>query len=145
VSTVQLKAPDFALRVAEILGAYGLSPSKLALEITESVDLVPEAHALRNINELRKLGVQVWLDDFGTGYAGLSWLRHINFDTVKIDRSFLHDCQSVQGRNMLEGLVRLLRSLDLVVLVEGVETEDQRALLKRLGVNLIQGFLIGRP
>lgn len=145
VSTVQLKAPDFALRVTEILGAYGISPSKLALEITESIDLVPEAHALRNINELRKLGVQIWLDDFGTGYAGLSWLRHINFDTVKIDRSFLHDCQSVQGMNMLEGLIKLLRSLGLTVLVEGVETEDQRALLKRLGVNLIQGFLLGRP
>src|SRR5690606_23114857 len=67
VSTVQLKAPDFALRVAETLGAHGMQPGKLALEITESVDLVPEAQAVRNIEEVRKLGVKVWLDDFGTG------------------------------------------------------------------------------
>jgi len=67
VSTVQLKAPDFALRVAETLGAHGMQPGKLALEITESVDLVPEAQAVRNIEEVRKLGVKVWLAGFGTG------------------------------------------------------------------------------
>lgn len=145
VSAVQLKAQNFPLRIAEILNRHGLSPRQLALEITERIDIVPEAQAVRNVEQLRSLGVQVWLDDFGTGYAGLGWLRRFRFDIVKIDRGFLNDCQTPHGVRMLHGIVNLLRTLGHTVLVEGVETEEQRALMASLGVDLIQGYLVGHP
>lgn len=145
VSAVQLKAPDFPLMIAEALGRNRLVPQKLALEITEGIDIVPEAQVLKNIGHLRDLGVQVWLDDFGTGFAGLTSLRRVEFDVVKIDRSFLHDCHTPQGQIMLQDMVTLLRNLGHRVLVEGVETEEQQTLLQRLGVHSMQGFLTGRP
>lgn len=145
VSAVQIKAPNFSLRVTEILNRHGLAPRQLALEVTERVDIIPEPQVMRNIEQLRNLGVQIWLDDFGTGYAGIGWLRRFEFDIVKIDRGFLHECQTAQGLRMLHGMISLLRSLGRTVLVEGVETEEQKNLLKRLGVDLVQGFLMGRP
>ena len=145
VSAVQLKAPNFPLRIAEALGRHALSAHKLALEITEGIDIFPETQVLKNIDQLRNLGVQVWLDDFGTGFAGLAWLRRVEFDLVKIDRSFLHDCHAAQGLTMLQDMVQLLRNLGHKVLVEGVETEEQQRLLQQLGVNFMQGFLMGRP
>ncbi len=145
ISAVQLKAPNFSLRVAEILSRHGLAPHQLALEVTERIDLIPEPQVSRNLDHLQNLGVQMWLDDFGTGYAGIGWLRRFEFDIVKIDRSFLNECQTAQGFRMLHGMVSLLRSLGRTVLVEGVETEEQKQLLRRLGVDLVQGYLMGRP
>jgi len=145
VSVFQLKVPNFSLRITEILGRHGLAPQKLAIEITEGSDIFLEAQAVRNVERLRKLGVQIWLDDFGTGFAGLTWLRRFKFDVVKIDRSFLHDCQTSHGLSLLRDMVGLLRNLGHVVLAEGVETEEQYILLQRLGVDLMQGFLTGHP
>ena len=145
VSVLQLKAPNFSLRVTEILGRHGLAPQKLAIEITEGSDIFLEAQAVRNMERLRKLGVQIWLDDFGTGFAGLTWLRRFKFDVVKIDRSFLHDCQTSRGLSLLRDMVGLLRNLGHAVLAEGVETEEQYILLQRLGVDSMQGFLTGHP
>ena len=145
VSVLQLKAPNFSLRITEILGRHGLAPQKLAIEITEGSDIFLEAQAVRNMERLRNLGVQIWLDDFGTGFAGLSWLRRFKFDVVKIDRSFLHDCQTSRGLSLLQDMVGLLRNLEHAVLAEGVETEEQQMLLQRLGVHSMQGFLTGHP
>jgi diguanylate cyclase len=145
VSIVQLKAPNFPLRITDILGRHGLAPRKLALEITEGSDIFLEAQAARNIEQLRNLGVQIWLDDFGTGFAGLAWLRRFKFDVVKIDRSFLHDCQTSRGLSLLKDMVRLLRNLGHTVLVEGVETKEQQTLLQGLGIQSTQGFFTGRP
>lgn len=145
VSVVQLKVANFPLQVAQILGRHGLAPHRLALEVTEGSDIFMEAQAARNIEQLRNLGVQIWLDDFGTGYAGLAWLRRFRFDVVKIDRSFLHDCQTSRGFTLLEDMVTLLRNHGHAVLVEGVETEAQLAVLRRMGVHSIQGFLGGHP
>jgi diguanylate cyclase len=145
VSAIQLKTPEFAVRVAETLARHGVKPSKLALEITEGIDIVIETQAQKNIEALHNFGIQVWLDDFGTGFAGLAWLRQFDFDVVKIDRAFLHDCQTTQGLNLLQDMVRLLRNLGLKVLVEGVETLEQQQLLQRLAVNSMQGYFLGRP
>ena len=145
VSAMQLKTPGFPLQVTEIIGQFGISPRKLALEVTEGIDIALETQAQKNIEQLRAFGVQVWLDDFGTGFAGLAWLRRFDFDVVKIDRAFLHDCESLRGSSMLQDMVRLLRNRGVHVLVEGVETKQQVDLLKRLGVNTMQGFYLGRP
>jgi EAL domain-containing protein (putative c-di-GMP-specific phosphodiesterase class I) len=145
ISAIQLKAPNFSLLVAEILGRYEIAPNRLALEFTEGMDIVPDAVALRNIEHLRNLGVQVWLDDFGTGFASLAWLRRFDFDVVKIDRSFLHECHIPQGMRMLQDMVRLLRNQGYKVLVEGIETGEQKVLVPRLGVHAMQGYHLGRP
>lgn len=145
VSAIQLKTPGFPLQVTEIVAQYGMSPRMLALEVTEGIDIALETQAQKNIEQLRAFGIQIWLDDFGTGYAGLAWLRRFDFDVVKIDRAFLQDCESVRGANMLTDMVRLLRNRGVSVVVEGVETKQQVDLLKRLGVNTMQGFYLGRP
>lgn len=145
VSAIQMKTPGFPLQVTEIITQYGLPPHKLALEITEGIDIALETQAQKNIEQLRAFGVQIWLDDFGTGFAGLAWLRRFDFDVVKVDRAFLNDCESVQGTNMLSDMVRLLKNRGMPVLVEGVETKQQVDLLKRLGVNIMQGYYMGRP
>jgi diguanylate cyclase len=145
VSAIQLKTAGFPLQVAEIVGQYGLAPGRLALEVTEGIDIAMETQAQKNIEQLRNFGVQIWLDDFGTGFAGLAWLRRFDFDVVKIDRAFLNDCETIRGSNMLQDMVRLLRNRNVKVLVEGVETKQQVELLKRLNVNTIQNFYLGRP
>ena len=145
VSAIQMKTPGFPLQVTEIIAQYGVPPRKLALEVTEGIDIALETQAQKNIEQLRAAGVQIWLDDFGTGFAGLAWLRRFDFDVVKIDRAFLNDCESLEGTNMLSDMVRLLRNRGVNVLVEGVETKQQVDLLKRLGVNTMQGFYLGRP
>ena len=90
--------------------------------------------------DLKQLGVEIWLDDFGTGFAGLSWLRLIDFDTVKVDRSFLHDCDSERGIAMFQDIVRLIRNREPNILVEGVETKEQMELLRRLRIEFVQGY-----
>lgn len=145
VSPIELKMPGFATYVAATLSEFGLMGARLAFEITEGVELEMDQEVVRCISDLRKLGAQIWLDDFGTGFAGLSWLRLIEFDTVKIDRSFLHDCDTERGRMMLRDIISLLRNRGLRILVEGAETEAHELLMRQYGIDQIQGFHVGRP
>lgn len=145
VSAVQLKAPGFSLTVAAMLGEFRLDPGRLALEITESLQIESQPEIVRTIGELRRLGVRIWLDDFGTGFAGLSCIREIEFDTVKIDRSFLHASQTARGAEMFRNIVGLVKSAGCVTVVEGVQTAEQQALSIEQGVGLLQGYHLGRP
>lgn len=145
VSPVQLQAPGFAASVAAILGSTGVSGSRLALEITEGLEMEMHSNVLRCIADLKRLGIKIWLDDFGTGFAGLSWLRLIDFDVVKVDRSFLQDWGSAKGRTMLRDIVGLVRNRGPRILIEGVETRDQLQLAHRLGIDHVQGYFVGRP
>jgi EAL domain-containing protein (putative c-di-GMP-specific phosphodiesterase class I) len=145
VSPIQLKAPGFATSVAAILSETGVAGSRLAFEITEGLEMEMHSDILRCISDLKLLGIKVWLDDFGTGFAGLSWLRLIDFDMVKIDRSFLHDCDAPRGKAMLQDIIALIRNRGHKILIEGVETDGQMALARELGIDHIQGFHVGRP
>lgn len=145
VSGVQLKLPGFALQVAEIVSRFAVPPEKLVLEVTEGIDILMDVQVQHNIEQLKKLGLHIWLDDFGTGFAGLAWLRQFDFDVVKVDRNFLHDCHTVGGLNFLRDMVKMLRNQQYKVLVEGVETAEQRQLLKHLGVEMMQGYFLGMP
>lgn len=145
VSPVQLKTPGFATSVAAILGETGVAGSRLAFEITEGLEMEMHSDILRCISDLKLLGIRIWLDDFGTGFAGLSWLRLIDFDTVKIDRSFLHDCGVPRGKAMLQDIIGLVRNRGHKILVEGVETDEQMALMREFGIDQVQGFYVGRP
>lgn len=145
VSPIQLKAPGFSASVAAILGETGVAGGRLAFEITEGLEMEMDSDILRCISDLKTLGIRIWLDDFGTGFAGLSWLRLIDFDTVKIDRSFLHDCDTDRGKAMLRDIIGLIRNRGHKILVEGVETETQLALMRRFRIDYVQGYHVGRP
>ena len=145
VSPIQLKTAGFATSVAAILAETGVPGSRLAFEITEGLEMEMHSDILRCIGDLKLLGIRIWLDDFGTGFAGLSWLRLIDFDTVKIDRSFLHDCAIPRGKAMLQDIIGLVRNRGHKILVEGVETDQQMALMLEFGIDQVQGFHVGRP
>ncbi len=145
VSPIQLKTPGFAASVAAILYETGVNGGRLAFEITEGLEMEMHSDVLRCISDLKTLGINIWLDDFGTGFAGLSWLRLIDFDTVKIDRSFLHDSASPRGKAMLQDIIGLIRNRGPKILVEGVETEEQLALMREFRIDHVQGFHVGRP
>ncbi|MEK1931414.1 MAG: GGDEF and EAL domain-containing protein [Pararhizobium sp.] len=145
VSPIQLKAPGFAASVAAILGETGVAGGRLALEITEGLEMEMHSDILRCISDLKTLGIKIWLDDFGTGFAGLSWLRLIDFDTVKIDRSFLHDCGTSRGKAMLQDIIGLVRNRGHKILVEGVENDEQLRFMKECRIDQVQGFHVGRP
>jgi EAL domain-containing protein (putative c-di-GMP-specific phosphodiesterase class I) len=145
VSPIELKTAGFADYVEATLEEFCLTGARLALEITEGAEMEIDQDVVRCISALRKLGVQVWLDDFGTGFAGLSWLRLIEFDTVKIDRSFLHDCNTEKGKRLLLDIIGLLRNRGVNIIVEGVETIEHQRLMQQYGINQLQGYYIARP
>jgi diguanylate cyclase (GGDEF)-like protein/PAS domain S-box-containing protein len=146
LSPMQFRARSVVEAVRNALGASGLAPDRLILEITETVLLVDDAYTTAALRELRGLGVQVALDDFGAGYSSLSYLQKFRFDVIKIDRAFI---ASTSGDTVTPVLLRTMlnlgRELGAAVVAEGVETEEQRAGLRRNGAELAQGFLFGGP
>ena len=131
--------------VGEALARHGLPPSALTLEVTESA-FVDDPDGVAGLERLRAIGVRVAVDDFGTGYSSLSTLRDLPADAVKIDRSFVDRIGSdPQVSALVRGIVDLAHALELEVVGEGVETEEQSALLASSGCDLAQGWLHGRP
>jgi EAL domain-containing protein (putative c-di-GMP-specific phosphodiesterase class I) len=118
----------------------------LALEITESVlvdntDTVP-----RVVEQIRAMGISISIDDFGTGYSSLLHLKRLPYDTLKIDREFVKDVTiNAHDASMVRAIIAMAASLDLVVVAEGVETEEQREFLNELGCDEIQGYLVSKP
>lgn len=132
--------------VEACLHAYSHPAALLTLEVTESSELDHQGKGLDVIRGLRALGCKVSIDDFGTGYSSLGYLRNIEIDEVKIDRAFVADIEtSSRAREFLKAIIRLPNCLDLAVIVEGVETPQQRAIARALGAQSIQGFLTGKP
>jgi len=116
------------------------------LEITEGVLIEKPEEMLARIEELHALGVRIALDDFGSGYSSLSYLQRFPLDKLKIDRSFVAALgHSANAGVLLQAVIALGRALNLSVLVEGVETGEQRALLRLAGCDEMQGFLFGKP
>ena len=134
---------DWLLREVALAG---VEPDRITLEITESSLLADQALAALRLSRLRERGMQVAVDDFGTGYASMAYLTALPLDALKIDRGLVVDL--VDGRRdriVVKAMIRLARELDLKVVVEGVETEEQRALLAEWGCDLYQGFLGSGP
>ena len=146
LSPIQFQNPDLADHVASILAETGLEPKRLELEITETVLLQRSHDNIRTLQELSALGVSIALDDFGTGYSSLSYLRLFRFDMIKIDRSFVSEMvQTEASAAIVCAVANLGRSLDIITVAEGVETEEQLALLRAAGCTQAQGYLLGRP
>jgi diguanylate cyclase (GGDEF)-like protein/PAS domain S-box-containing protein len=146
LSAAQFRNPTLALSVVNALNASGLSPSRLELEITETVLLQDDQAVLEVLHQVRNLGVRISMDDFGTGYSSLSYLRSFPFDKIKIDRSFIkelgnaNDCVAI-----IRAVTRLGHSLGMITTAEGVETEEQLKILRAEGCTQVQGYLFSKP
>jgi diguanylate cyclase (GGDEF)-like protein/PAS domain S-box-containing protein len=146
LSPVQFCQGDLANLVHQVLLESGLPANRLELEITETVLIADFARALSILRRIKALGVCIAMDDFGTGYSSLSYLQSFPFDKIKIDRSFISNVHcNPQSAAIIRAVIGLGRSLDLPVLVEGVETKEQLAFLISEGCQEVQGFLIGKP
>ncbi|WP_433294803.1 EAL domain-containing protein [Actinoplanes sp. CA-030573] len=146
LSAANLEVPDLTDRVAYALASSGLSPHCLVLELTETVLMRDIAVTSARLEELRELGVKVAIDDFGTGYSSLGYLRDIPVDVLKVDRSFITGMEHNQRQQeLVSAVVQLGHTLGLKVVTEGVETEEQLALLTRMDCRYAQGYHLGRP
>lgn len=146
VSAVQLAQGDLVDAVRASLEQTGVPADLLELEITESFLMADRVMSFSTVNGLQELGVKMSVDDFGTGYSSLSYLQGLQVDKLKIDKSFVASMTSDAGSAIIaRTVVALGHGLGLVVLAEGVETEEQAALLLEYGCDLYQGFLFSRP
>jgi diguanylate cyclase (GGDEF)-like protein/PAS domain S-box-containing protein len=146
VSALQLRSRGFIADVKQALAVDAAAASGLELEITESVIMEDVRHSGASLRAIRAMGVSIAIDDFGTGFSSLSYLSKLPLDTLKIDRSFVHDMTAGrQGSVLVSSIISLAHSLKLKVVAEGVETEEQSTLLRALGCDELQGYLFGRP
>jgi EAL domain-containing protein (putative c-di-GMP-specific phosphodiesterase class I) len=146
ISARQFHQPDFVRSVLETLRRTGANPRNIEIELTEST-LVSDVEAVvERISELKTHGLRFSVDDFGTGYSSLSYLQRLPLDKLKIDISFVRRILTDPSSNAIaQAIISLARALDLEVIAEGVESEEQRRCLARLGCHSCQGFLISRP
>jgi diguanylate cyclase (GGDEF)-like protein/PAS domain S-box-containing protein len=146
VSPVQLKNQTLALRIAGALAASGLQASRLEIEITEAVLIRDDVAAVAILHQLRDFGVRIALDDFGTGFSSLSYLKRFPFDKIKIDRCFVSDISEVDASSsIVQAVVNIAAALNMTTTAEGVETDAQRELLRKLGCTEMQGYLFSAP
>jgi len=146
VSPRQLRAGDMAAQVEDVLRETGLAPQHLHIELTETAVIGDELRVSSLLARLRNSGVKVWLDDFGTGFSGLSHLRRVPVDGVKIDRSFVADVlRDPDDLALTTAIIAMAHSLGIHVVAEGVEKEGQYAILRERGCDLAQGFWLGHP
>ncbi|HET7804388.1 MAG TPA: bifunctional diguanylate cyclase/phosphodiesterase [Pseudolabrys sp.] len=146
LSPLQVRDGTIVDLVRSALAESGVSPGRLVLEITEGVLIDNPDEMVKRIKDLHELGVRVALDDFGSGYSNLGYLQRFPLDKIKIDQSFVAALgRSSNGGVIIQAMVALGRALGLSVLVEGVETEHQRVLLRLAGCDEMQGFLFAKP
>lgn len=146
VSARQLRSGDFHEQVIAALAESGLPPRLMHIELTETAVLADEEQARQILASLREMGIKVWLDDFGTGFSGLSHLRRVPVDGVKIDRSFIADMlRDPDDLALTTAIIAMAHSLGMTVVAEGVEKEGQCDLLRSRGCDLAQGYWLGHP
>jgi diguanylate cyclase (GGDEF)-like protein len=146
LSPLQFRQADLPQQIADVLRRTGLPAERLDLEVTEGLLLDESDLVLRTMRGLHDQGIRITLDDFGTAYASLSYLRRFPFDRIKIDQSFI---RGIGGDLCTQAIVQAILSLGdrlhLTVVAEGVETERELDVLRKLGCRLVQGYLSGRP
>jgi diguanylate cyclase (GGDEF)-like protein/PAS domain S-box-containing protein len=146
LSPVQLKSEDIVGVVKSALASSGLPPERLELEITETALLEENERIVQNLHQLREAGLRIVLDDFGTGYSSLNYLRRFPFQKIKIDKVFIaeatfrHDCSTI-----VSSIIDMANRLGMSTTAEGIETEEQLDLVRKLGCVEGQGYLLGRP
>ena len=146
ISPCQLKRDDVVDMVARVLAETGVCPSRVILEVTESMAMNANPDVLRRFEQLRAMRLKISLDDFGTGYCGFAYLRTFPIDTIKIDRSYISRLGNSHADNVLvSALSNVAAAMHLGIVAEGIETEEQLMLAKAAGCSFFQGYFIARP
>lgn len=146
LSALQFKRGNIVETVTRALEQSGLPASQLELELTESILLHDMEVVMKTLHDLKGLGIKLSIDDFGTGYSSLSYLKRLAVNKLKIDKSFVRDMvEDPEDAAIVKAIIQLAHTLQLTVIAEGVETDAQLSLLKHLGCDQIQGYLISRP
>lgn len=146
LSPVQFRSGDVVRIVHGVLLETALAPERLVLEITEGALMDDYSRAVSILRRLKALGVQIAMDDFGTGYSSLSYLQSFPFDKIKIDQTFISNLErNAQSAAIVRAVLGLAQKLNLLVVAEGVENQDQLAILRHERCDEMQGYLIGRP
>jgi diguanylate cyclase (GGDEF)-like protein len=146
VSPKQFLRGGVRRELAEALARHAVAPQLLEVEITESAMMGDQDEILAELAAIRALGVKLHVDDFGTGYSSLSQLQRMKMDVLKVDRSFTAELgRSKEGTVFFQAIVSMAHALGMEVVAEGVENEEQLAILRTLGCNEVQGYLVARP
>jgi predicted signal transduction protein with EAL and GGDEF domain/DNA-binding response OmpR family regulator len=146
ISALQLRQSNFLDQISDALTRHRLLPTQLEVEITEGILMEDTQRTMRMLEGLRSLGVKVALDDFGTGYSSLSYLTRFPFTALKIDRSFIRDCnRNGQSAAIVQTIIQLCKNLNMEVVAEGVETIQELRLLMDRRCDVIQGFFFSKP
>ncbi len=145
VSAKQMENSMWLDSVRDVIEATGIPPQFLDLEITESMLVNNPEQIVETLTELNRLGVTLTLDDFGTGYSSLSYLTRLPFQTIKIDRSFIHEIEIPARRSIVQAILAVAHSLGMRVIAEGIESPLQLTILRELGCEEAQGFYIAKP
>ncbi|MFD2176064.1 EAL domain-containing protein [Veronia pacifica] len=143
ISPIQLHA-GFSNDLSQMLKKYGVSAANIALELTESCNVLNNQDLRYWLEDIAKLGVKLYLDDFGTGYSSLSVLHNLPFHVVKLDKSFT-GTDSESNRTIIAATLALAKALNMAVIAEGVETENQYTSLQSQGYRYLQGYYLSRP
>jgi diguanylate cyclase (GGDEF)-like protein len=146
LSPIQFEQPDIFTIVSSMLQKYDLSPSRLILEVTESTALKNLDRSIELLNAFNQAGITVSIDDFGTGYSNLLMLSVLPAKELKIDKSFVSSMlENEKSRKLVETIIHIARTMEMSIVAEGIETEEQQAVLTDLGCDYLQGFLFSRP
>jgi len=146
LSPDQFRHTDIAEFLQKSAAKHAVDPSKVVLEITESLLLEPSPRIRSALESIARLGFKIALDDFGTGYSSLTYLRLFHFDKLKIDRSFISESPKAENtRTIVQSIVSLGRSLGMEVIAEGVETEAEFAMMRMFGCSGVQGYYFSKP
>jgi diguanylate cyclase (GGDEF)-like protein/PAS domain S-box-containing protein len=146
LSVHQLRQGDFVERVEKLLADTDYPPGQLSFEVTESAIMERETEAIEVLNQLRELGLHLSIDDFGTGYSSLAHLQRMPLDELKIDKTFIDEIpHKREDMEITSTIIAMAKNLGLIVLAEGVETNEQYQFLRRQGCDFYQGYLISPP
>ncbi len=146
LSPIQVRDPEHMKVLAGLIASSGVPPSRVKVEITESVFVDLTSEVADSVEALREVGVQLVLDDFGTGYSSLNHLQALPFDGLKVDRAFVaRALEDPRSKNLVRSIASLARGLSMHTVAEGVENDAQREFLEEAGYDYLQGYLFGRP
>jgi diguanylate cyclase (GGDEF)-like protein len=146
LSSLQFNQSSFVPMVAEIIQEYGVNPTFLTFELTESMIMADTDNMLKKLKELKNLGIKLSIDDFGTGYSSLRYLNRFPLDTLKIDRSFVNELPaSLDAAAIVSAILALAKALNLKTVAEGVETRQQQTFLQNTSCDAVQGYYFSKP
>jgi len=145
ISAWQFANPDIVSLVLESMQKYQLQPQQIVLELTETALLYDLQDTIDKLEKFRRSGIQIALDDFGTGYSSLAYLKDMPMDILKIDKAFIQELITDNVHPLVETIITMGQHMNLIVIAEGVETQEQRNIITGLGCDIFQGYFFARP